>query len=75
MHIRIIIISSTLRSLTSNRNMTRIKLVETFSFLIQIMDKIGNLHQVMLERLSVLGRSIYVLNLVNNDFQLIIHRQ
>jgi len=39
------------------------------------MDKIENPYQMMLERLHVLDQSIYVINLVNNDLQKILHKQ
>ncbi len=39
------------------------------------MDKIENPYQAMLERLHILDQSIYVLNLVNNDFRQILHKQ
>jgi hypothetical protein len=39
------------------------------------MDKIENPYQVMLERLRVLDQSIYILNLVNNDFREILRKQ
>jgi len=39
------------------------------------MDKIENPYQVMLERLRVLDRSIYILNLVNNDFREILRKK
>jgi hypothetical protein len=39
------------------------------------MDKIENPYQMMLERLHVLDQSIYVINLVNNDLQQILHKE
>jgi hypothetical protein len=39
------------------------------------MDKIENPYQVMLERLRVLDQSIYILNMVNNDFREILRKQ
>ncbi len=40
-----------------------------------IMDKIDNPYVVMRERLHMLDKSIYVLNLVNNDLRQILHKQ